>query len=339
MFHMSQNQDGPRFIFHGNAMPFGGRTEAINEKPHLELIKGPPAAALPVVGGWSIASSAGSSCHDWFKYGATVADCKGEWLGGQQYRTTVMSSIADVHIINNPHVFEASNIRIRMVSQHDGPDNPPHIVPTEIVFENMRLDGQPITVPYDNDLSRFPTLAEFEKEYQTDQNFFNKYQVCLKHPKGEARFGDPMPRTPGGFISTSFVRSVVWNGQTFQGNVLSLRGFGSIYFGESLLNADNRRITMVRLALGCDRQAAVVCAEADPNGNWSNYGAQSGRRSAAGPGSRLAAAAAPDGSSGPTVPAGPDVTSRRRLRQVGGHRARAMATNSSVGMALAFSPS
>jgi hypothetical protein len=265
---MSRTQDGPRFIFHGNAMPFGARIEAINDKPHLELVKGPPAAALPVTGGWSIATSTGSSCHDVFKWGATVADCKGEWLGGLQYRTTIVSSVSDVYAKNDPHVFEATRIELRMVSNHDGLDKQPSIVPTEIGFEGMRLDGEPIAVPFDNDLTRFPTFAEFEREYQSNESFFGKYQSCLKHPQGTGRFGDPFPRTSGGFVATSFVRSVAWKGETFLGNALPLKGFGTLFFGEVLCNENNRRITMVRLALGCAVQATGGCGEGDPNGTW-----------------------------------------------------------------------
>jgi hypothetical protein len=266
---MSRTPDEPRFIFHGNAMPFGGRIEAVNDKPHFELIKGPPAAALPVVGGWSIATSSGSCCHDWIKWGATVADCKGERTGQQSYVTTVLSSIADVYVKNDPHVFDARQIKIRMVSEHGAPGVQPKIVPAEIVFEGVRLDGDPITVPFDDDLARFPTFAEFEQEYQNNQSFFDKYQACLKFPAGETGvFGGRLPRTRRGYVLATFVRSVVWRGQTFPGNVLSLKGFGNIYFGEVLCNEDNRRVTMVRLALGCAIQAVAAFGEVDHNGGY-----------------------------------------------------------------------
>jgi hypothetical protein len=266
---MSRKQDGPRFIFHGNAMPFGGRIEAVDEKPQFELIKGPPAAALPVVGGWSIAASSGACCHDSFKWGATLADCKGERTGDQSYVTTVTSSIADVYVKNDPHVFEARQIRIRMVAEHDGPTVQSRISPNEIVFEGMQLDRKPIMIAYDDDLARFPTFAEFEKQYQADQGFFDKYQACLKQPPG-GKCGGPLPRNPGGYVAATFVRSVEFDGQTFQGNVLSLEGFGNIYFGEVLINANNRRVTMVRMALGCALQAVAAFGEADPNGDWGN---------------------------------------------------------------------
>lgn len=266
---MSIKPDGPRFIFHGNAVPFGGRIEAINGQPHFELIKGPPASSLSVVGGWSIATSRGSNHGDSFRWGASVADCKGEYRSSDgHHTTTVACSIADVVAKNDPHVFEADEIRIKMASDHAGPEKQAIIAPKEIHFGDLRLDGAAIKVIYDQDLTDFPTLALFEWEYQNNPAFFNKYQPSLRQPSGQAKFGDPLPRTGSGFVLTTFVRSLVWRDQTFQGNVLTLKGFGRIHFGEVLLNADNRRVTMVRLEMGCPLQAQATAGGADPNGTW-----------------------------------------------------------------------
>jgi hypothetical protein len=265
---MSRKQNGPRYIFRGEATPFGARIEAVNEKPNYELIKGPPAAALSAVGGWSIATSSGSCCHDSFKWGATVADCKGEWKGGQLYVSTGMASIADVYIKNNPHVFEASQLRIRVVSEDDDLYGQPRIAPRETVFEGMRLDEQSITVTYDvDDLTKFPTFDEFEREYQTNRSFFDKYQPALRRFPDAGEFGAPLPRTPGGYTPIPFVRKVKWK-EEIQGNVLSLKGFGNIHFGEVLMGEYSRRVTMVRLELGCALRGSASLAGTDPGGTW-----------------------------------------------------------------------
>ena len=54
----------------------------------------------------------------------------------------------------------------------------------------------------------------------------------------------------------------------YEGHILRLTGFGTIYFGEVLIKDDNRRLTMVRLEMGSAVRADVAYAEADPNGNW-----------------------------------------------------------------------
>jgi hypothetical protein len=238
--------DKPRFIFHGNAIPFGGRMVSISGKPFLDPIPGPPSGSLPVVGGWNRAVSKGSSYRDTFSWGATLANSKGELRADGHFITTVTSSIADVHAKNDPFPFEAGRLSITIVSDHFKPDDEPSIAPTEIVFEGLRLDGQPIELELDKDLIDYPTFTGY----------------CLKHPVGR--------RTSGGYIVTSFVRSIRWRNKKIKGNVLSLKGFGKIYFGEVLMNEYNRRVTLVRLAMGSTVEAEAAYAEADPNGTWGN---------------------------------------------------------------------
>jgi hypothetical protein len=267
---MSRKQDEPRFIFHGNAMPFGGRIEKIDGKPHLEIIKGPPAGALAVVGGWSIATSRGSSHKDLFGWGATLADCKGTQNADGHFITTVTASIADFFARNEPHVFEAARISNTIVSNHVNPATQPTIAPKEIIFDGLMLDGKPIEVEFDHDFRDFPTFDAFEDKYRNHTGFFEKYQRCLKRVTGSANFGESLPRNPGGYVETTFVRGVRWNGQESPNHTLFVEGFGTLFFGEVLMNENNRRLTMVRLELGCPVQASAAAGETDPNGTFGN---------------------------------------------------------------------
>jgi hypothetical protein len=259
----------PRFIFHGNAMPFGGRITQKNNTTLLATIPGPPAAALAVTGGLSRATSGAAKPHEAFRWGSSIAEAKGELLPNDHYRTTVTSSISKVWAKNNPHVFEADVLRVTLVSDHFNL-GPASIKITEVAFgggaTGIRLDGDPITVEYNDDLDKNPTLSAFEDKYQSNKAFFNRHQNPLK----PVSFGDPAPRTSGGYVLTSIVRRLQWKNKTFPGNTLTLTGFGTIYFGEVLMNADNRRLTMVRLQMGSDLGASAAYAEADPNGTWGN---------------------------------------------------------------------
>jgi len=264
---MSQNQEGLLFNFHGVSTPFSGRIKALNNVPHHELIKGPPGAALSVAGGWSLSTSIGSNHGEWFKWGATVADCKGEQAGKNQFRTTCIAQIADLQAKNDPFLFEADLIRLKMVSHHDGgPAGASRIVPAEMVFDGVRLNGQVIEVHHDNDFSNFPTLTAFEKEYQTNRAFFAKH--CAHFKQAEADFGKALPRTSGGFVVSTFVRGFDYQGERRTGNTLALKGFGTLHFGEVLQKADNRRVTMVRLEMGCAMAASSGAGEVDQNGTW-----------------------------------------------------------------------
>lgn len=249
-------------------MPFGGRITSNNNVPTLAVIPGPPAAALAVVGGFSRGSGGAAKPHDSFSWAATLAEARGELLTNGHYQTKVTSSISKVWARNNPHIFEAGLLRVTLVSDHAS-QSKASIRLTEAVFggpEGMRLDGDPIEVETNNDLSNNPTMDAFEDKYQTDRAFFTRNQTSLL--SASVSFGDPMPRTSGGYAMTSIVQRVKWRNKTYNGNVLQLSGFGTLYFGEVLMNDNNRRLTMVRLRMGSALGAEVAYAEADPNGTW-----------------------------------------------------------------------
>jgi hypothetical protein len=259
--------ESARFIFRGNAMPFGGRITKRNDTQYLATIPGPPAAALAVVGGFSHATSGAAKPHEAFSWGGTVAEAKGELLTNGHYQTTVTSSISTVWAKNDPHVFEADILRVTLISDHANL-RPASIKITDVAFGGtvgMRLDGERIEVEYNDDLTKNPTLDEFQDRYQSNKDFFGRHPSPLK--PGVA-FGDPPPRTRSGYVLTSIVHAVKWKGKTFAGNSLRVSGFGTLYFGEVLMNEDNRRLTMVRLQMGSAVGAEVAFAEADPNGTW-----------------------------------------------------------------------
>ena len=269
---MAQINSQRRFIFRGIALPFGGRVISRGGTANAQTIAGPPSSALAVVGGKHRVVSRGSSFQDVFKWGATVAQSEGVELAVGTYRTTVTSSIADVAATNKPFVFTAGLLKISMVADHTQTGQP-SITPSEIVFggdKGMSLDGLPIELEFDTDLKDFPTFSEFEKKYREDRAFFDKYQNVLTHPDGAGKFGDPLPRTPSGYVETSFVHRIRYKKKWRNGNVLYLKGFGRLHFGEVLMKDNNRRVTMVRLDMGSDTEADVVCAEVDPNGSWGN---------------------------------------------------------------------
>ena len=259
-----------RFIFHGSALPFGGRITKRQGQAAHETISGAPASALSVAGGKHRATSRGSSYLDVFRWGSTLAHSEGEHIEDGSKRTTVTCSVADVYALNNPLVFEADLLKLTLVADHPEAGEP-SIVSKEVVFggtAGMTLDGEPIELKFDNDLEAFPTFALFEKEYQTNQAFFDKYQASITAPNGPPKFGDPLPRTSGGYVHLSFVQRVRYKKKWRDGNVLSFKGFGSIHFGEVLMKENNRRVTMVRLAMGSDTGADVTICESDPNGQW-----------------------------------------------------------------------
>lgn len=259
-----------RFIFHGTATPFGARIVSIGGKPHFEAIEGPPSSSLAVVGGLQRGVNTKTvSYQGIFGWGETLAESKGELRADGHHVTTVTSSIADVSAKNKPFLFTARKLSVTMVADQDQTGEP-EIVPSEMIFQGLELDGEPIELEVDDDLAKFPTFAKFEKEYRRNQDFFDKYQVRLARGEGSGKFGERFPRTEGGYVLLSIVRSIRWKKKKIKGHILSLKGFGKIYFGEVLMRSNRRRVTLVRLAMGSDTGAQASCACSDQNGSWGN---------------------------------------------------------------------
>jgi len=269
---MANHPHDRRFIFHGNATPFGARIVSIDGKPFFAVVEGPPCTSLTVVGGHHRAQSAGGRYDagpykDTFKWGTTFAESKGEELDNGHHVTTVTACIEEVSAKNGSIVFSARKLCLSTKADH-GPDGQPEIVFTDITVQGLELDGKPVELEIDDDFSKFPTFAQFEREYRKNENFFKKYQTRLTHGTG-GKFGEKLPRTTSGHAGVSFVNSIRWNGKKIKGSVLTLKGFGKIHFGEVLMKDNNRRGTLVRLAMGSGTGGQAGAAAVDPNGSWS----------------------------------------------------------------------
>jgi hypothetical protein len=194
----------------------------------------------------------------------------GEQLAAGGYRTTVHAVLKGFRAKNDPFVFDADELSASMVAEHRAGRE--SAFRAEVIrFGGSRgliLDGSPVSVEYDDDVSAYPTFSAFEKAYRSDRKFFEKQQARLGAKAKASRFGSKLPRLDSGYVETSIVKAVLWQGKTYEGNSLLLKGFGRLYFGELLLNEHNRRLTMCRLAMGCAVEAEAGLVEVDPNGIW-----------------------------------------------------------------------
>jgi len=253
-------------------MPFGARIQKIDGKDAPDLVPGAPAGALTVVGGQSVATSKGGSYKDIFRWGETLADCRGEERPGGRFVTTVTSSILNFEAVNRPIIFKAARLANTVVSSHSTTDKQPTITPTQILLEGLELDGKPIQFePHlEKDLQDFPTFDAFQNEFNKRGGFFERHLQVLKGLVGAAGTSQSLPRNSAGLVQFSVVHSFTYGDQKIQGNVLSLKGFGNIHFAEVLMNENNRRFTLLRLELGCSVDAQAACSETDPNGTFSS---------------------------------------------------------------------
>jgi hypothetical protein len=78
----------------------------------------------------------------------------------------------------------------------------------------------------------------------------------------------------GRTIYATIVKSIRWDGKPFpkseiHDNMVVLPEFGRVFFGELLISELERRLTMVRMALGSDAGGSASGGEVATNGTWS----------------------------------------------------------------------
>jgi hypothetical protein len=262
-----------RFAFRGNAIPIGGRILQVKGDYTPYNLQSPPASALSVAGGHCDASSPGGVFRDIFSWGQTVAQSQGDEKQDGSHVATVTSSIMNVRAANGPHnVFTVDQLRLTLVSTHPK-QGQPSVVPTQVMFhgdKGMFLNQRPITLTTDlDDFCRMSTLEQFDSEFKTNKAVWQKYRD--RFFTGGAplpEFHQPIPRVINGYVVCSLVNSVKWGNDITRGNALKVDGFGTIHFGEILMNEYSRRYTLVRLAMGSDVKAEVALGEGDSNGGW-----------------------------------------------------------------------
>lgn len=266
----TKNRSTSRFVFRGTAAALSARLREIGGVKTLEVMDGPPASALTVVGGKSSSEGGAGSYRDFLTWKSTKTSSVGEQISASTYRTTTYAGAFGVVATNKPFVFTAGDLEATMQADHrEGYESSFQL--TQVSFgppEELSLEGKPIVLEYNNWAEKLKTYSAFETAFREKKKFFESQRVCLGKRGEKLKFGKRPLRLASGYVYSSIVKAVQWNGTTYPGNALTLQGFGTIYFGELLVSETNRRLTMARLEMGCDVEAEVGLTEVDPNGIW-----------------------------------------------------------------------
>ncbi|MDX2269523.1 MAG: hypothetical protein NW208_15580 [Bryobacter sp.] len=264
-----KRSSAPRFFFRGTAAAFTARMQMVKGQPHVAAT-GLPGSVLTTAGGESRTKSGKGNYQDVFAWKSALTHSIGEAFPKNLYVTRTHAEIRSFVANNNPHIFAAGDIVATMMAEHS-PTAETRFTATNLTFggkPGLSLDDSPIELEYIDDISAYPDFTSFETAYRKDRAFFARHQAAMGKRAAEARFGTKLPRLASGYVETSIVHAVTWKGKTYPGNSLSLKGFGRLFFGELLLNENNRRLTMCRMVLGCDNEGEGGIGEVDPNGVW-----------------------------------------------------------------------
>ncbi len=234
--------DTQRFLFNASGTGVAGTIRA----PYHQTIEGQAATCLSIDGGISTAKSERFNFRDIVHFDSAVSLVTGSFIDHENaWETLITTRVEGLNIL---HVITADAVISRLVSKQVratpdksgnlvGPE--PEHLPFGSYFVNLRIAGSPIeTVPGNMTTSALATFS--------------------KASEGQA----------GEIIQGSLFEKVsaTDKGLTVRGNVIDVPGFGRVVLGELFILRNERRLTMIRVELGCPVVGQVSVAYSHGNG-------------------------------------------------------------------------
>ncbi|MFZ5636124.1 MAG: hypothetical protein ACOY82_06005 [Pseudomonadota bacterium] len=275
---MNGHEHQRMFWFRGSTMAVGGRIES----PVCETIDAQGACVLPPTGGFASASVEKFSHRNIIGFDRVSSTVSGQKVRhGKQTagETLVTVAIEGLNVLN---VVTADRVVARMSSMHvredDEASSRSEILPFGSHFENLRIGGVPI------DLKPYPELVE-RGDHEAlirpcaDRSFpwidANGVPIREDDAGGEAQSDlqrrGSVPDRPrlAPLFRLGKDGAAVPPGCSMRGeHGIRIPGFGVVYFGEYLVTRASRRLTMMRIELGCPITGSIVCGNVDSNGHW-----------------------------------------------------------------------
>lgn len=266
-----------RFRFHGNAIGAAGRIS----KPFSDVIEVQAAAALPQIGGYGSARSAG------FKYREILHfDLAHSEVTGSPGRTDGVNAVFETRItstvegLNIMGMVTADRVVATLASKYTTPtsDGEPSVRLIGTRFENLKIAGIPVEVDLAIDtFDSYSTHSALAHAHRTDEKIRTFVgRLGLKNKLKEApahilRWFHPsedeieLPARRG-VTCLSMVRGLAPRsaGLDCYGHVIYIKGFGTIRLAEIEISKKTRAVNMIQVDLGCPIEGQIMlCAVAD----------------------------------------------------------------------------
>ncbi len=232
--------NGPkRFLYHAHASALTGSFR----KPFAEHLETQAGCALSGMGGVS------KGRVDQFRHRDVVA-CDAAYTtavghGADGLHTTLVT--ATVEGLNVLNMVTADRVVTRIASRHKLDGSEPSILTIGSHIDNLKIAGQRVEFEYD---------ADFLSNWDT---FSSAHQGASGKPHATA-----YPNMIGASIICN-IKPLA--GLKVDGNRIDFEEFGSIYLGELYIWPDRRKLSMMRLALGCSHEGDVTICDGDGNGS------------------------------------------------------------------------
>jgi hypothetical protein len=271
-----------RFIFRGNAAAFGGRIV----RPKDITLEAGGASVLTVAGGRSTWSGRDLQFGDTVRIKSAMTFAEGVFDDTKKLvdltnhkvaeetlaTTTVVKAAVKGLVVGSKPQLKVKSVQASMTSKSPTASYEPTIrLDNETSFDGVSIDGHELEVEIAHDVfQRFDTRAKLLAA--ADDPKFVK-----QHGHHFYLMGQPERRRlvrEGGYLIATVVKRISWKGSPMAGariddNSVVVPEFGTIHFGEILITAAERRLSMLRLQLGSPEGGSEVYVDVGSNGTWS----------------------------------------------------------------------
>ena len=288
-----QSRRPQTFLFRGNAVAAGGYLTKLKgvaiqlDRQHV-TVHGE--SNLPIIGGisHSLVENPELRFPEFISYNQCSTIVEG--FGDDRSATTNLhSAVSNVLTTTSPSPsdavpdlqsisFQVTNLAISARSIYPVDGYPAFQLLDAPVTTGMSLvlkpfKKPPVVVPLRLEIDKaFLTpskMDDLDTRFMEDRQFFDNHSAALQSATplvfGQSRF----PRTPEGYVRSSFVTKIIRGNQEIPGNVLVEKGFGTIIFGTVVMDSYSRRVDLVRIKMGSDPEGRTDFCGACNNGIWS----------------------------------------------------------------------
>jgi hypothetical protein len=272
---MSDN--GKRFIYSGYSIGAAARFDRLEEARNLNhVIPTLGASALSTIGGVS-KSQVSNYCYNIeqprrrclvsVRRIETTAEGK---RTGATFRTEADAEIESIAFVDKLHI---GFVKANLISVRDESDRPPQFSTNGNKIEAMSLGVVQAKIVLDEEaLKNAGTMAQLADYYKKQSPEYRRQYGWRFNT--DAAAPDIAPFAGGSRYKFSIVKEIELVGPekdkagiSVSGYTIQWDSFGKIILGEVLVTNSDRRVTMVRLAMGSDDGGSGSCGCASVNGS------------------------------------------------------------------------
>jgi hypothetical protein len=279
-----------RFFFHANAVALAGHVR----RPEEFFIPAVASSCLPVTGGIGKADAEAAVFGDLLSYSGASTSVSGNFVDTDTAKavdfshgnhgdntlataTSAEASVTGLKMTSGGRVLEIEKLETKMSAFSDRRKTT-EFRTLSAEFQGVRIDGVGLKVATHCDIfTEYSTKQKLANEFAANKDFRARYAPCFFSPRPANSRIRRIPEIDGVVYGT-VVTNLEWEGghhpdAVISGNSIKVPEFGSVHFGEILIEEGFRRLTLLRFQLGSPQGGVGSGPEVQTNGStWPPQG-------------------------------------------------------------------